>query len=88
MADDPLGHHREQRLEVVEVLEDGADRDTGPLGDARRGRLEHALVDEADAGVDDGLPGAQGPRRPPVDGRGLRLLPCGHACLPFCVAEL
>jgi hypothetical protein len=52
---DALGDGDVQRREVVEVLEHRAHRDAGALGDPGGGRPKVALLDQSDAGVDDGL---------------------------------
>ena len=49
------------------MLEDGAHRHLGPLGDARRRRTEVALVDQRDRGIDDGLTRAQCSGRAAID---------------------
>lgn len=67
--DEPLGHRRVQRLQVIEVLEDRAHRHLGPFGDPGSSRPQVALVDEADGRVDDGLASAHRPQRAAIGGR-------------------
>ena len=54
-------------VDVIEVAEQGAEGDAGPLGDLRHARLEHTSAEQADQGVEHGLPVVRPSLAPPVD---------------------
>ena len=67
-----------ERFEVTEVVVDQPQRDAGPLGDPVRGRLEVALVDEAEERLGDRRPSPLGAGRSGLgtgDGHGCILPP-------------
>lgn len=62
-----LARDLEERLHVVEVLVDGAERDARPIGDHGRRGPQVTLFDQVQDGVHHGIARAQGASGAPVE---------------------